>query len=133
MPALPQGLTEEQFIALSAKVRAAVAYLGQDLYVHGSRAGGTSGPKSDLDIAIRVPADFFEKLLGDRFGTPHPGSAKERTLHHARTTGKIQSGEAGLRSLRKVLETDLGLEVDLSVICIGGVFDQGPFIPLRGA
>lgn len=133
MSALPQGLNDEQFAAVSAKVRAAVVYLGNDVQVHGSRAAGTATAASDLDIAIRVPPDRFEQLLGERFGTPHPGSAKERTLHHARTTGKIQAGEAGLRSLRKALEADLGLGVDLSVIRLGGPFDQGPYIPLRDA
>src|SRR5438874_716783 len=116
MPALPQGLTEEQFAALSAKVRAVAPHLGQDVQVHGSRAEGTAAPGSDLDVAIRVAPDRFEQLLGERFGTPRPGSAKERTLRHARTTGKIQAGEAGLRSLRRALEADHGMGVDLAVV-----------------
>lgn len=131
MPARPQGMNEEQFAAVSAKVRAAVAHLGNDVQVHGSRAAGTATPASDLDIAIRVVPDRFEQLLGERFGTPRPRSAKERTLHHARTTGKIQAGEAGLRSLRKALELDLGMSVDISLVRQGGPFDQGPYIPLR--
>ena len=130
MPALPRGLTEAQFAALS-RVRAAVAHLGHDVQVHGSWAAGTATPESDLDIAIRVAPDRFEQLLGERFGTPSPGSAKERTLHHARTTGKIQAGEAGLRSLRRALEADLGMGVDLSIIRVGGPFDRGPYIALR--
>ena len=86
---------------------------------------------SDLDIAIRVSADRFEQLLVERFGVPNPGSAKEKTMLNARKTGKIQCGEAGLRSLRKMLETDLGIEVDISVICQAGLFDQGLNISLQ--
>ncbi|MFI7285123.1 hypothetical protein ACIBRY_00375 [Streptomyces anulatus] len=43
-------------------------------------------------------------------------------------TGKIQAGEAGLRSLRKALEAQLGMEVDLSIIRRGGPFDNPPYI-----
>ncbi len=52
-------------------------------------------------------------------------------MQHAIKTGKIQSGEAGLRSLRRELESFLNLPVDISVIRIGGPFDQGPFLTLR--
>jgi hypothetical protein len=132
MSALPQGLTEEQFARLSAKVRQGAAHLGQDAQIHGSRAKGTARSDSDLDIAIRVDAERFEQLLQICFGTPNPNSAKERTLLHARTTGKIQAGEAGLRHLRKELEAGLSFEVDLSIIRRGGPFDQGPYLPLLG-
>ena len=84
-----------------------------------------------MDIAIRVSGERFENILTDCFGTPNPGSAKERTMRHARETGKIQAGEAGLHSLRRELETDLEMAVDLSVICMGGPFDRGPYLPLR--
>lgn len=46
-------------------------------------------------------------------------------------TGKIQSGEAGLTSLRKQLEKELGMEVDLSVIKAGGKFDNGSQLHIR--
>jgi hypothetical protein len=52
-------------------------------------------------------------------------------MQHARETGKIQAGEAGLRALRKALEVDLGMEVDISVIRHCGPFDQGPYLPLK--
>lgn len=133
MPTPPQGLTEEQFAALSARVRAAVAHLSDDVQVHGSRAAGTAGPDSDLDIAIRIAPDRFEQFLAERFGTPNHGSARERTLQHARQTGKIQAGEAGLRALRRALEAELFMPVDISVVRLGGPFDQGPFIPLEPA
>jgi hypothetical protein len=105
--------------------------LGNDIHIQGSRAKGTAKPDSDLDVAIRVSPSRFEQFLVERFGVPNPGSAKEKTMKHAAATGKIQSGEAGLRSLRKILETDLGIEVDISVIREGGPFDQGPYLPLR--
>lgn len=131
MDPIPQGLSEEQFAELSKKVRSAVAHLGSDVQVHGSRAAGTAQPTSDLDLAIRVSPERFEELLSQCFGTPNPGSAKEKTMQHARTTGKIQAGEAGLRRVRKDLETDLGIPVDISVIREGGPFDQGPYLPLK--
>jgi hypothetical protein len=127
----PQGLTAEQFTDLSAKVRAGAGHLGGDLLVHGSRVTGTARADSDLDIAIRVSAERFEDHLAARFGNPRPGTAKARTMQHARATGKIQSGEAGLRGLRKALEADLGIEVDLAIIREGGPFDQGPYLPLE--
>jgi hypothetical protein len=131
MLAVPQELTEQAFTALAGKVCAAVGEIGLDIQVHGSRAAGTAKPDSDLDLAIRVTPERFEEILRDRFGTPNPGSAKARTMQHARETGKIQAGEAGLRPLRKDLEADLKMEVDISIIRLGGLFDKGPYIPLK--
>jgi hypothetical protein len=129
--ATPFGISEEQFAALSAAVRPAVLQWSQDIRVHGSRVAGSARPDSDLDIAILVTPDRFDQILVERFGQPNPGSAKERTMLHARETGKIQAGEAGLREVRRAAESILGMEIDLSVIRIGGPFDQGPYIPLR--
>ena len=131
MPELPQGLSEEQFAALSARVRSAAGQYGEDIQIQGSRVAGTAESDSDLDIAIRFPRDQFEEILKSCFGVPNPGSAKERTMQHAREKGKIQAGEAGLRVLRMALEAELGIEVDISVICIDGEFDTPPFLPLR--
>ena len=39
-------------------------------------------------------------------------------------------GASAEPALRKALETDLGMEVDISVIREGGPFDQGPYLPL---
>ena len=130
-PTVPIGLTEEQFAGLSAAVRAAVSHWSQDVRVHGSRASGTARADSDLDIAVLVTTDRFNEILIERFGLPNPGSAKERTMQRARETGKIQSGEAGLRAVRREVEAVLGMEVDLSVIRINGPFDRGPYVPLR--
>jgi predicted nucleotidyltransferase len=131
MLAIPQGLTEDQFIEISAEVCARVAHISQDIQVQGSRVIGTAEPDSDLDIAIRVNPERFEQVLSERFGSPKPGSAKERTMQHARKSGKIQAGEAGLRTLRKDLENLLGIEVDISIIRQGGPFDHGPNLPLK--
>jgi len=49
---------------------------------------------------------------------------------HALKTGKIQAGELGLGPLRRSLQGDLGMKVDISVVRVGGPFDTGPYIPL---
>lgn len=100
------------------------------MVVQGSRAAGTAKPTSDIDFAVRVSPEKFDELIKSRFGTPNPGTAKERTMQHAIETGKIQAGEAGLRPLRKELEQLLGMEVDISIIRRGGPFDNPPTIPL---
>ena len=127
-----QGLTRSQFDELGTAVRGGAGHISDDIFVHGSRASGTARAASDIDIAVRVGPDKFDDLIRSRFGTPNPGSAKERTMLHAIQTGKIHSGEAGLRGLRKQLEKSLGFDVDISVIRRGGPFDQGPRIPLGG-
>jgi hypothetical protein len=93
-----------------------------------SRASHTAKQTSDIDFAVKVPPDKFDSLIKDRFGTPNPGSAKERTMQHAIKTGKIQAGEAGLRRTRKQLQKQLGMKVDLSIIKNGGAFDKAPYI-----
>ncbi len=127
-----QGLTRSQMDELADAVRRGAGHIGDDIFVHGSRASGTARAASDIDTAVRVGPDEFDDLIRARFGTPNPGSAKERTMLHAIRTGKIHSGEAGLRGLRKQLEELLGFDVDISVIRRGGPFDQGPRIPLGG-
>ena len=128
---VPQGFTDEAFGDLSASVRRGAGHLSDDIAVHGSRASGNAQVSADIDIVILVSPEQFEELIRTRFGTPNPGSAKERTMLHAVEAGKIQAGEAGLRDLRKSLEAETGLPVDISIIRIGGAFDQGPYIPLR--
>ncbi|MEU6523939.1 putative T7SS-secreted protein [Streptomyces sp. NPDC046924] len=125
---VPQGLTLEQFEELGRIVREGAGHLGDDIAVQGSRAAGTARPDSDIDLAIRVTPERFDELIRERFGTPNPDSAKERTMQWAIETGKIQAGEAGLRGVRKQLEASLGMEVDVSIIRHGGPFDNPPFI-----
>jgi RHS repeat-associated protein len=106
---VPQGLTKGQFGDAADIIRASKAgQYSDDIVVQGSRANGTARPNSDIDFGVRAPEDKFNQILNDRFGTPNPGSAKERTLQNAIETGKIQSGEAGLRPLRKQLVKSIG-------------------------
>lgn len=128
---VPQGLTGAQFEQLSARVREGAGHYGSDIRVHGSRAAGTARPDSDIDIAIRVSPERFDQIIREQFGTLNPGSAAERTMQHAIKTGKIQSGETGLKPLRLALEAEFKTKVDISVIREDGPFDQGPWIPIR--
>ena len=50
---------------------------------------------------------------------------------HAIETGKIQAGEAKLSGLRKLLQEIFGMDVDVSIIREGGMFDNPPFIPFK--
>jgi hypothetical protein len=127
----PQGLTTEQFNNASKLIKDKVGSISDDVVVHGSRANGTARADSDIDFAVRVSPEKFNELIKEKFKTPNPGSAKEDTMLHAIDTGKIQSGEAGLRGLRKELEGELGMEVHISVIKIGGPFDNGKTLPLK--
>jgi ADP-ribose pyrophosphatase YjhB (NUDIX family) len=81
---------------------------------------------------VRVTPERFDQLISERFKTPNPGSAKERTMLWAISTGKIQAGEAGLSRVRRALEDQLGMDVDLSVVRQGGPFDNPPFIEVPG-
>lgn len=127
-PAAPQGLSDEQFAAAGDTIRSGAGHLGNDIVVQGSRASGTARPDSDIDFAIRVSPERFNQLVNERFGTPNEGSAKERTMLHAMATGKIQAGEAGISGVRRSLERQLGMDVDLSVIRRDGPFDNPPFV-----
>lgn len=125
---VPQGLSPEKFSAAGKLIREKVPYSSGEIVVHGSRAVGAAKAASDIDFAIRVSPQEFDEIVKSRFGTPNPGSAKAKTMLHAIETGKVQAGEAGLRSLRVELETLLGMEVDISVVRIGGQFDTFPQI-----
>jgi len=129
---MPQGLNETQFETLSNVVRQYIQRLdiGDDIVIQGSRASFTALPTSDIDIGIRVGKEKFDAFLHTRFKNTNRGSAKERTMLYAIATGKIQCGEAGLRRIRRELEKMLGMEVDISVIKHGGIFDSLPVISL---
>ncbi|KII00506.1 hypothetical protein LP52_01420 [Streptomonospora alba] len=100
--------------------------------VTGVRPNGEPIDTADIDIGIRVDQDTFSNVISERFKSPNPGSSKEARMLHAIDTGKIQSGEAGLRPLRKQLEDKLGMKVDISVIQKSGQFDRPPFIKVDG-
>lgn len=130
---IPQGLTAEEFQVMSQRIVNTVGNnISEDIVVQGSRASGTASITSDIDIAIKINQKQFDELIAASFGNPVEGSAKWKTMQHAMNTGKIQSGEAGLRGLRQNLEKLLGIEVDISIIRQGGTFDNGPQIPIKG-
>ena len=124
----PQGLTSAQFSEATEFLRPHVERIGGELVVQGSRAARTAKPESDIDFGILVEPPRFDELISERFGAPNPGSAKERTMRKAMETGKIQAGELGLSGVRRSLESQLGMDVDLSAIRRGGPFDNPPFI-----
>jgi hypothetical protein len=127
---LPQGLTASQFDEVAALLRGGASHIGDDIVVQGSRAAGTAGAASDMDFAIRVSPEQFNQLIVQRFGTARLGTAKGRTMLHAIETGKIQAGEAGLGGLRRLLQRQLGIDVDISIIQRGGAFDNGVTLPV---
>ena len=124
------AVSAEQFALLSARVRTGAGHLSSDIRVHGSRAAGTAQVDSDIDLAIRVSPERFDQLIREKFKTPNFGTSAERTMQHAIKTGKIQSGEAALKNLRLALEAEFAMKFDVSVIRIGGLFDNGPWILL---
>ena len=121
----PQGVSLSQFRELSKMLKDKVGNVGDDIFIQGSRATGTAKKKSDIDIGISVSNDQFNILVKKYFGSPNPGSAKEKTMLHALKTGKIQAGEAKLSQLRKQVEGFLGIETDISIIRQGSSFDKG--------
>lgn len=138
-PYVPQGLTPQQFSSAMDSINNRIGNLDADVVVQGSRAAYTARPDSDIDFAIRVEPRVFHQIWDDSFtnqrtgSLPNVGSDKEDTAKHALATGKIQAGEARidgytLKNLRKALQEDLGMKVDISVIEIGGPFDNPPFI-----
>ncbi|WP_392563592.1 nucleotidyltransferase domain-containing protein [Orbus wheelerorum] len=128
---IPQGLTKKQFIEISSLLKNRLNHVSDDIFIQGSRAGGTAKNTSDIDIGIRVDKDKFEELVRQCFGKPNPSSAKEKTMLHAIDTGKIQAGEAKLSHLRKEIQNILDMDVDISIILDGGKFDNPPYIPIK--
>jgi predicted nucleotidyltransferase len=139
-------MTEEQFQQMSARLRERLKQeagrtgdLGDDIFVHGSRGRGTAASDADLDIGIRVSAECFDQLIQDRLARVGPGSDKWETLQEAVRRGRLHSGEAGISGIRKEIQRLINEEMNLgfakgiqvTVIREAGLFDEGPFIPLR--
>jgi hypothetical protein len=61
---IPQGFTARTFDRLSSTLRAAIEGrgLGSDIFLMGSRSGGTALPDADFDFAVRVSPDRFDEL-----------------------------------------------------------------------
>ncbi len=130
----PRGISRGTFREIGAEIRKVLSEKGipiDDVQVHGSRAAARNVPPgTDLDIAIRVSPDVFDRFIQQRFGRPNPASAKEASMRHAVEHGRIFRGELGIRGLGRSLEAKLGMDVDISLVRRGGPFDQGPFIPV---
>lgn len=130
----PYGFTDlRQFEAFKAQLKAGLS--GQGLPPNTPAIQGSSvfNPAAkDVDIAVLVSKNDFERLLEKSFGTPNPGSSAESTMLHAKRVGKITAGrlKPRLSALRDALQGILGKKVDLSIILKGGEFDVGPFFPL---
>ena len=128
---LPQGYTLEQFRRFSKIAAEGTRHLGGEVLVQGSRVVGKAKPGGDIDIAVRVSPEQFAALIKQSFKDPKPGLSTERTMLSAIQRGRIHCGEAGLTAVKKQLEEIAKTGVDLSIIMIGGLFDQGPYMPLR--
>jgi hypothetical protein len=116
-------------------VRAAVGDmgLGDDIFVMGSRSGGTARAGADIDFGVRVSPERFDELIGQRFGNPSVGSAKFETRAVAIQDGRILTGRAGLGPVRTTIARTLNIpesKVQISIIRSGGRFDNGPQTPL---
>lgn len=129
---MPQGVDQAKFDSLSSTVRAKADVLGfgDDIFVQGSRAGGTARLDSDLDLAIRVSPEEFDRILNDpalsTLSNPNLGSALADTRAHAIEVGKLSAGRIRLSTFVTQLEEIIGLDVQLSIIRAGGRFDNGP-------
>jgi RHS repeat-associated protein len=128
---IPQGITAEEFKNASVFLREEVGEISNDIVVQGSRASHTAKPTSDIDIAIKVDSKKFDELISEAFGSPNPGSARYKTMEHAIKSGKITTGDAGLRGVKKKLAEMLNMKVDLSIIKKGGAFDNGVQLPIK--
>jgi len=63
--------------------------LGDEIFVIGSRAGGTAKVGSDLDIGIRVSRERFDELIGSTFANAK--NANARTMEYVVRDGRIQA------------------------------------------
>ncbi|WP_225827101.1 hypothetical protein [Streptomyces naphthomycinicus] len=78
----------------------------------------------------------FDAMVAKRWNNVNPGSARGRTGDQAIATGKITAGDSipKLSGLRNQVQEILGNEVDhvdVSIIKMGGAFDNGPFIDIK--
>lgn len=106
--------------------------ISDDIAVHGSHVSGCARPDSDLDIAVRLGPDEFDDFINKRFGHSEPWVSARANHASCVETGKVQAGEAGLHGVRARITQATGMHCDISVICIGGAFHEGPFIQVPG-
>ncbi|MBU0597140.1 nucleotidyltransferase domain-containing protein [Patescibacteria group bacterium] len=129
--AIPQGLSSRQFKEASQMIRKEVGHISNDIFVHGSRANGTARAGSDIDFGIRVSPEKFEQLVRQRQSTLTVGSRSYNDLEVALERGRIFSSDIRLSGLKSQLKNILSMDVDISIIKAGGLFDQGPFILIK--
>ena len=129
---LPDGLTQAKFDEGLGILRGAVRDKGYNgrIFLHGSRVGGSPRPDSDFDFAIRVTPEEFDRIANARLSTLTPGSTTWRTIQYGIGVGKLQRGEIGLSGIGRQLEAMYGVRLDISIIRIGGPFDNGPWYPV---
>lgn len=132
---LPEGLSRGQFSEIETVFRKNLK-IDADVAVQGSRVTGNVTGSSDLDIAVRVTPETFDSMISQRWGNVKSGSAKARTRDRAIEAGKITAGDATprLSGIRNEIQGILGdsvHHVDVSIIRMGGAFDNGPFIGIR--
>lgn len=129
---LPVGVTRSQMADIASTVRSELK-IEANVVVQGSRVTGNTTGASDLDIAVRVTPEVFAAMAAQRWNGVTPGTARAKTGAWALETGKITAGDAipKLSGMRAKIQRTLGDEVDhvdVSIIKIGGPFDNGPFI-----
>lgn len=135
MVRLPEGVTRSQFSDIGNVFRKGLD-LEANVVVQGSRVTGNITGASDLDIAVRVTPETFDAMVAKRWSNVKPDSARARTRDWAVETGKITAGDSvpklsGLRSqIQDILGDEVG-HVDVSIIKMGGAFDNGPFIGIK--
>lgn len=132
---LPEGLTRSQFSDIGKVFRKGLN-LDANVVVQGSRVTANMTGASDLDIAVRVAPETFDAMVAKRWSNVKPDSARARTRDRAIETGKITAGDSipKLSGLRSQVQGILGDEVDhvdVSIIKMGGSFDNGPFIGIK--
>ncbi|MFF1719382.1 RHS repeat-associated core domain-containing protein [Streptomyces sviceus] len=132
---LPEGVTRSQFSEIRTVFRKGLK-LEADVVVQGSRVTANMTGASDLDIAVRVTPETFDAMVANRWSNVKSGSARARTRDRAIETGKITAGDSipKLSGLRSQVQDILGDEVDhvdVSIIKMGGAFDNGPFIGIK--
>ncbi|MFJ6914868.1 RHS repeat-associated core domain-containing protein [Streptomyces sp. NPDC101133] len=132
---VPEGLNLNQLAAMRKSFNKDLGFPAE-VSIQGSRASGNTGGRSDVDIAVRVSPETFEALIAKRWSSVNPGSSQARTRDHAVATGKITAGDVRprLSGIKKDVAKALGDEVDhvdVSVIRVGGPFDQGPFVRIK--
>ncbi|MGL6096661.1 MAG: hypothetical protein ACRC7O_12805, partial [Fimbriiglobus sp.] len=92
---------------------------------------------SDIDIALRVDAKTFFELAEVALARARPGTRlRETMLKRIRENGQLSSFDLGSEFQRLRIQhlapSIEHLPIQFSVIKVGGKFDNGPFVSLKG-